>query len=337
MSRQSRLDSSGVLHHIIARGIERQKLFREDSDRELFLERLESGIERTQARCYAWVLMSNHFHLLLRTGTRPISELMRSVLTGHAVYFNKKYHRSGHVFQNRYKSVICQEEVYFMELVRYIHLNPVRAGIVHTLEELDTYGWSGHRAVVGNRDCGWQDTGSILERFGGGTEAVSGYREYIQDGFSMGKRPELLGGGLMRSAGGQEELERRRELREYHLGDERILGDSEFVEGLLKQADDQSQEREQLQRTGWTLRRLTEVVVQELSVSEEVLRSRSRRRDISRGKGIIAQIAYEELGISGAEIGRYLKLSSGAVSLTRQKWVKEAKAIYNNLIRKQRP
>jgi putative transposase len=130
MPRQARIDAPGALHHIIVRGIERRKIFRSDYDRRDFLERLSELIPETHTYCFAWALLPNHFHLLLKTGATPIANLMRRLLTGYARWFNKKYKRHGQLFQNRYKSFLCQQDVYLKELVRYIHLNPLRSGIV---------------------------------------------------------------------------------------------------------------------------------------------------------------------------------------------------------------
>ena len=128
MPRKSRIDAPGALHHIIARGIERRAIFRGEGDRADFLERLGDNLEETRTSCFAWALLPNHFHLLLRTGATPISIIMRRVLTGYAVGYNQRHGRQGHLFQNRFKSVLCQEEPYLLELVRYIHLNPLHGG-----------------------------------------------------------------------------------------------------------------------------------------------------------------------------------------------------------------
>ena len=107
MPRQARIDTPGALHHIIARGIGRRKIFNDREDRNRFIERLSQLIGETQTGCYAWALLPNHFHLLLRTGAKPIATLMRRLLTGHAIYYNQRHRRSGHLFQNRYKSILC--------------------------------------------------------------------------------------------------------------------------------------------------------------------------------------------------------------------------------------
>jgi len=130
MPRKSRIDAAGAVHHVIAQGIDRADIFFDDADYKSFLNRLGSVLAKTKTACYAWALMSNHFHLLLRTGNTPIAAVMRRLLTGYAVNFNRRHKRFGHLFQNRYKSILCQEDLYLKELVRYIHLNPLRAGIV---------------------------------------------------------------------------------------------------------------------------------------------------------------------------------------------------------------
>jgi hypothetical protein len=128
---------------------------------------------------------------------------MRRLLTGYAVSFNRRYGRHGQLFQNRYKSVICQEDRYLQELVRYIHLNPLRAGMVSELAELDGYAYCGHSALLGRRRRAWQETQYVLGFFGKGlAEARREYRGFVEKGIAMGRRPELVGGGLIRSLGG---------------------------------------------------------------------------------------------------------------------------------------
>ena len=136
MPRQARIDAPTALHHVIIRGIERSEIFSDDEDRKNFLKRLALVLTETETPCYAWVLMSNHAHFLLRTGMAPLAGVMKRVLTGYAQQYNRRHERVGHLFQNRYKSILCEEDAYCLELVRYIHLNPVRAGIVKTLEQL---------------------------------------------------------------------------------------------------------------------------------------------------------------------------------------------------------
>ena len=147
MPRGPRLDAPGVLHHVMVRGIERRSIFRDTKDRADFLARLAALADAGALVVYAWALLPNHAHLLVRTGQRPLARSMRSLLTGYAGTFNRRHHRVGHLFQNRYKSVVVEEEAYLVELVRYLHLNPLRAGILRDLRALDRYPWTGHAAL----------------------------------------------------------------------------------------------------------------------------------------------------------------------------------------------
>jgi len=143
MPRQPRLDAPGALHHVMGRGIDGVTIFRNKKDREDFFERL-AGLCRADAlSVYAWALMSNHFHLLLRTGNQLLSNSMRKLLTGYVVNYNRRHKRYGHLFQNRYKSILCEDDPYLLELTRYIHLNPLRAQIVKNVKELNRYQWCG--------------------------------------------------------------------------------------------------------------------------------------------------------------------------------------------------
>ena len=157
MPRQPRLDASGALHHVMGRGIEKVRIFKQDSDREDFVVRLAGLCREGYIMVLAWSLMPNHFHLLVRTGRQPIHKSMKKLLTGYVVNFNRRHKRYGHLFQNRYKSILCEEEPYLLELTRYIHLNPLRSGIVSGLEELNRYPWTGHSAIMGFVEASWEE------------------------------------------------------------------------------------------------------------------------------------------------------------------------------------
>ena len=166
MPRQARLDAPGTLHHIMIRGIERRRIVDDVKDRKNFLDRLERVLQETKTPVYAWALMTNHAHFLLRSGPEGIAKFMRRFLTGYAISYNRRHRRHGHLFQNRYKSIVCDENTYFTELVRYIHLNPIRAGIVETLTKLDRYRYSGHSIIMGKVKNTWQERDYVLNWFG---------------------------------------------------------------------------------------------------------------------------------------------------------------------------
>ena len=317
MPRQKRLDIPGVIHHVIARGIELGKIFKDKVDREEFLKRLSAGLEKTRCRCYAWALMPNHFHLLIRTGRTPLSDLMRKVLTGYAQYYNRRTGRCGHLFQNRYKSILCQEDAYFLELVRYIHLNPLRAKLVSGLRGLDKYSWTGHEVLIGRRKRDWQSGDEVLSWFSQRRKAAIGkYREFIRDGIGMGRRDDLIGGGLKRSAGGWEGVKALKRMKQYWQGDERILGDGDFVKKVLDVAGEEMERKEKLLRDGWNVDRLVKRVCKIMSVNPDDLRKKGRGNDLSNAKGLIAFWGYNELGINGNKLSQLLGVSRPAISKT---------------------
>jgi len=222
----------------MVRGLERRVIFRDDLDRADFVDRLAALAEAGALTVYAWALLPNHAHLLVRTGTRPLARSMRALLTGYAGAFNRRYKRIGHLFQNRYKSIVVEEEPYLLELVRYLHLNPFRAKVVPDLRRLDRFPWTGHSALLGTTPRPWQDTETILAQFGPTLHrARHAYRTFIAEGLPQGRRPELQGGGLLRSQGGWAAVAALRRGREAFLGDERVLGDSAFVEQLRRAAE----------------------------------------------------------------------------------------------------
>lgn len=223
MPRKARIDAPGALHHIIVRGIERRKIFYDDEDRNNFLERLGAILTDTETPCYAWALIPNHAHMLLKTGATPIATVMRRLLTGYAVSFNRRHRRHGQLFQNRYKSILCQEDLYLLELVRYIHLNPLRARLVEDLNALDSYVYGGHSVMMGKSKQPGQDTDYILQFYDKKRLAARRhYREFVEKGIDEGRKPDLVGGGLVRSTGGWSAVSTLRK------GFERVNGKVEF-------------------------------------------------------------------------------------------------------------
>jgi REP element-mobilizing transposase RayT len=288
MPRKARIDAPGALHHIIVRGIEKRNIFKDDKDRNQFVKRLGDVLTESETPIYAWALIPNHLHLLLKTGLTPIATLTRRLLTGYAVYFNRRHRRHGHLFQNRYKSILCQEQPYFQELIRYIHLNPLRAKLVKATKALERYPYSGHSAVVGKVKRDWQQVNYVLGFFGKRKpDARKAYRHFVEQGVKQGRRPELIGGGLIRSVGGWSAINALRDERVRVKADERILGDSDFVEAVLKEADEQLQRRYRLQVKGFDLEQAARCVAQVLNIPVELVWEKSRRPQVVEARDLL--------------------------------------------------
>jgi REP element-mobilizing transposase RayT len=305
-----------VLHHIIIRGIERRAIFKDEYDRENFVERLSTLVPETQTICFAWVLMPNHAHFLLRSGPGGVAQLMRRLLTGYVVSFNRRHRRHGQLFQNRYKSIICQEDVYFKELVRYIHLNPVRAKIVPDLGGLNKYPYCGHSALMGNQKRAWQETDYVLTVFRKTPAAARrSYAKYIKAGYGQGRRPELTGGGLIRSLGGWAASKKLRLKGQDRLkGDERILGDSDFVTAILAEANEKLDRFYEIKSQGYTIEKVEKRVMEIFGVEKDVIYSKGRRRIQVDARSLLCYWAVRELGITATDLAKRLRMTQPAVS-----------------------
>jgi REP element-mobilizing transposase RayT len=326
MPRTARLDAPGVLHHVMIRGIERRKIFRNDKDREDFIERLEALCPATQTSCYAWAFLSNHAHFLFRTGTTPLSGLMRKLLTGYVISFNRRHKRHGQLFQNRFKSIVCQEDAYLQELVRYIHLNPVRARIVKTLDELKTYKYCGHSSLMGKTKRNWQDTGYVLGYFGKRkVQARKKYESFVKEGFTQGRRKELTGGGLIRSLGGWSEARESLKGCDHVMSDERILGDSDFVDSVIFQSEEKYERRYELKRQGFDLDRIAGRVAEVLDMEPEEVFSKGRQNWKVRARSLLCFWAARELGMSHTALAKRLEMSLAGVGFSVERGESVAK------------
>lgn len=315
MPRHARLDAPGALHHVIGRGIEGAAIFRTDGDRTDFLNRVADLWRGGALHVYAWALLPTHFHLLVRTAGQPLAKSMRKLLTGYVVNFNRRYRRVGHLFQNRYKSIVCEDEPYLLELTRYIHLNPLRAGLVQDLDELRNYPWSGHSALAGQFLREWQNVGEILGRFGAQPkEAVRRYESFVVEGVARGRRPDLVGGGLVRSAGGWAHVVPLRRRGVKSIADERVLGGGEFAERLISEAEERVRQTVRLRRKAPELDDLAVIVIRQTGVSRAELRSGSKARRISGARRLLCQIAVKHVGHAGADVARFLGVGTSAVN-----------------------
>jgi putative transposase len=321
MPRGPRLDAPGALHHVMVRGIERRLLFHDDTDRADFVARLAEVVRRTELILLAWALLPNHLHLLVRTPPAPsgrpyrpvLPAAMRRLLTGYAGAFNRRHKRVGHLVQNRYRSTLVEEDSYLLELVRYLHLNPLRAGVVRDIAALQRYPWSGHSAILGRIDRPWQASTEVLAQFGTGQPAARRrYRDFVAAGEARGRRAEFQGGGLRRSAGGWREVAALRRGREHWAADERILGSGAFVEAILREAEPPNASwppPQALAALPVVFRQCADLWGVEL----RELQHGSRRRRVVQARAVVATLAVVHLGLPAAQVARQLAVTPAAV------------------------
>lgn len=301
MPRHARIDIPGLLQHVIVRGIERRNIFLSDDDREDFVSRLATLLKETATVCYAWTLLDNHFHLLLMPTKTTLAVLMRRLLTGYAVSFNLRHKRSGHLFQNRYKSIVCNHDAYLLELVRYIHLNPVRAGKVPDLDALAEYRWSGHRQMTGKGAICLLNENDILSLFARQKNtALKAYLDFMADGII--KDYNCLSTGGRRASQSIDNS-----LANQDLYDDRILGGGAFVERILD-------EPEPFEKSERPLDQIMRVVAGYYELSFEELIWPSKVRRIADAKAVICFLATRHYRIKGNIVGEKLNYSTSSVS-----------------------
>ncbi len=314
MPRGPRLDTPGTLHHVIIRGIEQREIVADDDDRGFFVARMGDVAMKTGTKIYAWVLMTNHAHILLKSGGYGLSTFMRKFLTGYSIHYNRRHDRHGHLFQNRYKSIVCEEDAYFVKLVAYIHLNPLRAGLVDALPVLDRYAWSGHLAMMGMRAYDWQDTDYVLGYFGQRVgSARKAYVDSLLQESRLGRQPQLIGGGLVRSAGGWSEIVSMKRRGDRQFSDERILGSGEFAQGVIHEADTSIKEKVPLASRLADVNELITLSCQNHGANRRALEKGCRRKEYSNMRKVLSMKLVFDMGLSYADIAPLLGISASAV------------------------
>jgi len=301
MPRHARIDFPGLLQHVIVRGIERTDIFLDDDDRDNFCQRLQALLVKSATPCLAWCLLDNHVHLLLRPAEIPLAVFMRRLLTGYALSFNLRHNRTGHLFQNRYKSIVCDEDAYLLELIRYIHLNPIRAGVINHLDQLRLYPWSGHPQVMGLSEQRLINTDEVLSRFSrNATAARNIYLEFLADGLSHKDAPNLSRGGRQTSR----QLDCS--LSDEDLFDERILGVGNFAENVLGRQNDQQPEV--------SLDQLISTITDYYGIDAAKITAPTKERTAVSAKSVICYLAMRRLLCPGVEVARRLGYSTSAAS-----------------------
>jgi putative transposase len=306
MPRKARLIVPGAVYHVMGRCLETCQMFSDDTDREGFLAILETCLNRTNTQCYAWVLMCNHYHLVLRLGAAELWEVMKPLNMRYAQYHSKKTGRRGPLFMDRYKSIVTQDQNYAQELVRYVHLNPVRAGICKNLHTLERYPWSGHSVLMGRIERKFQDTRSVLRRFGPtNAEARKTYCQYLRDGLEKGTEADTIT-NLIRKSNAGSEAGRKTTCW--------VIGDQKFVSEAMKHAQERKMRISRFEKEGGGFDRIAEKMQTVFKIPAEMLLIRQRGGVGSEARKAFAYIAAKTYNAPISKVAEYLGVGSAAVS-----------------------
>jgi len=284
MARKPRIHFPGALYHVITRGNRRQGIFLDEKDLQRFLTYLSDCKKRFPFRLYAYALLKNHLHLLVEVEETPLSRIMQTLLFAYASYFNRRHGEVGHLFQGRHKAILCDKDAYLLELVRYIHLNPVRANIAKRPED---YRWTGHLSYLGRGTEHLIDEGFVLDQLGQNrTLARRRYRQFVWEGISSGH-----------------------DERYYQVKDQRYLGEEGFIDRV---------ERESKEPEGWVydipLEGISREVCRTTGIEEDKLSTATRDREGARGRAVVAYLARRTAGCTVKEIADHFKRSAVTIS-----------------------
>lgn len=304
MARKPRIEYEGAFYHIITRGNRREKIFRDKKDFLKYLEILSHYKKRYQFRLYSYVLMSNHVHLLMETGRVPLSKIKQGINQCYTTYFNRMYKTVGHLFQGRYKAVLCDRERYLLSLIKYIHFNPLRAKMVKKLQE---YQWSSHRYYTGiQKRSGIVDEEIVLRMFSEDKAASRRlYKEFMEDGIDV-KRDDV-----------------------YTTIDQRVLGGEEFVDMVMEKHDGDI--RNEKKAKEYKLDEIARGVEKVSGVTLKQMRKHNKSKDVTSTRTLFILLAGE-YGYMGKEIAEYVKRDPAIIS-TAHKERKRLEADLERVIR----
>jgi putative transposase len=303
MPRKARLTVVGAVHHVMSRGIEGTNIFRDDQDRAVFCKILDKRISQSGYHNYAWALLPNHYHLVIRVNEYPLSRFMRLINGEYARYFRKSCDKRGYLFQDRYKSIVTQDQNYIEELIRYVHLNPVRAGLCSSLQTLASYPWCGHGTLMGNSARLTQNVNDVLQRFGSILEEQkTAYVEFLRNGLE--KEPEIF--TVFRKS--NNEVENRHDPFCW------VIGNREFVEKALINDQNHKFKVQQYAKRGFTLKTIAENVAGKYGMDVRALMTRGRENARSEARCMFAHTAHIDYGFPVRNIATFFGVSSPAVS-----------------------
>ena len=280
MARKPRIEFPGAFYHVMMRGNQKQDIFRDDSDRERLLKKLLEYKQRYGFLLYAYTLMHNHIHLLIETREVPLSRIMQGFLQSYTQWYNMKYRTVGHLFQGRYKAIICNKQVYLLNLVRYLHLNCERAGLV---KDPADYRWSSHRIYLGLDSSDLVDCDFVLAQFSGSRKrARSWYKEFVMEWIGEGKRDEF-----------------------FRVTDQRFLGDEQFAE-KIKGIAGEGISRGEIAVRDKDFAAVVKKVRELTGVGKRELRSRSRSRRLTEARSMFVWLCLLYTDYKRKDIAKYL-------------------------------
>ncbi|MBI3066758.1 MAG: transposase [Deltaproteobacteria bacterium] len=286
MARKPRVEFDGAFYHVIVRGNQRQRTFQDDRDRAAYLQRIEHYRQRYGFRLYAYVLMSNHVHLLLETKSVALSKIMQGIQASYTQSYNRRHRKVGHLFQGRYKAILCDRNAYLLELVRYLHLNP---GRLREPEDPWRYRWSSHGAYLGKASPVKLDTQEILSQFGSRLDAARrAYLGFMEDGMTQGHEEKY-----------------------YQTLDQRFLGDERFVREVAERSEAKEVEIKG-KKVGFA--RLLQAVCTMRHVDSKVLLQPGRQRQWVALRAQLVYLAREWCGLTAKELAGRLNRDASMIS-----------------------
>ena len=273
MARKPRLHVDEGIYHVMLRGNGGQDIYFDDDDRRYFYLLLQQGVARYGHRIHGFCLMSNHVHLVVEVGEQPLSKIMQNLSFRYTRWVNKKQKRIGHLFQGRYKAILVDRDSYLLELVRYVHLNPVRAKLVR---QAHLYPWCGHRAYLGRETLPWLTTEWVLGQFAVRLDtSQKRYEDFVREGYGEGRRDDFHTGGA---------------------DDGRVLGDSRFTRRTLNKPIAAPKTV--------TLDKLIQGVCKKYNLTEKKLASAGRARDASEARSVVGWLAQQHAHLTLTEVAK---------------------------------
>jgi len=304
MPRKARLIVPGAVHHVMSRGIDARPIFRHEKDKYKLLSLIEKNIQKSGYLLYAWSFMDNHYHLALRINNYSFKKFMGAINGPYAQYFRKKLKTRGSLFQDRPKTIVCQDQNYLQELIRYIHLNPIRAGQIKSLSRLATYKWTGHSVLMGKNILDFQNCVDILRRFSRNTSvARKAYEQFCLQGVDSENDDFTL-----------QMMKINRDIQDNQDTGSFVIGNPEFVKKVLNEAEEIKQRLSRASVDGITIENIAAEICKQEGVEIRDLLRKGRANKLAQVKASIASVAHQKYQIPVVQIASYFNVSPPAVS-----------------------